>query len=262
MPDQMGRLSTPDWTADDPGVAFVRGFGKVATRNSQSFGLLGERAFADFNNAARVPETLFYTQNGWPGVMRVELRFRRLYFDGKLAGRFEFGFLIPEDVEGRVSIELPDFFYDVGKLTAAVLNISVSVVSMEGATMAAKIGNCARPLGLAYIMATTKKADLARFPATETYGAACALGDPMIHVRVSQDHKVAETRDRRDLEGSEGKIFITSAERVAIRNNVVVQLSPYRVLEESPQERAIRVLFSHMNSLLFAKSISSVCMIN
>jgi hypothetical protein len=42
-PGGMGRLSAPDWTADDPGVSFVRGFGKMALRNSESYGLLGER---------------------------------------------------------------------------------------------------------------------------------------------------------------------------------------------------------------------------
>ena len=108
IPGELGRVDGPDWTADDPGLSFVRGFGKMATRNSKGFGLFGERAFADFNHAARLRETLHYRQEGWPVSARVELRFRRLYFDGKLAGRFEYGFFIPDESEDYIVEHVTD----------------------------------------------------------------------------------------------------------------------------------------------------------
>jgi hypothetical protein len=254
IPGEMGRLNSPDWTADDPGVAFVRGFGKVATRNSKGFGLFGERAFADYNNAVRLQETLFYRQQGWPETMRVELRFRRLYFDGKLAGRFEYGFIIPKDVQERVSIHTRNFTFDIGQLSAAVQNTPLIVYSMDDNQKSATVGTCAQALGLAYIIATTKQDSLSQFPPADTYGKAVAVGHPLIQIRVSDGYAVKPSRDKRQLGHPDGKLFITSAAQAPIRNNVIVQMSGRSVLDESAKERAIRVIFSHMNALLFAES--------
>lgn len=254
VPGQMGRLQIPDWTADDPGAAFVRGFGKMATRNSRGFGLFGERAFSDFNNTVRFNEPLVYRQQGWRGAMPVDLRFRRLYFDGRLAGRFEFGFIIDHDVEERVGRNMSDFAYDVGLLAAAIQAIPITVRSMDGGQKPATAGTCGEALGLAYIMATTTQNALSEFPPAETYGKIVAVGHPLIHMRVSDGKAVKASRDRRELEGGGGKLFITSAERAPIRNNVVVQQSDRKVMDESASERAVRVLFSHMNALLFAES--------
>jgi hypothetical protein len=251
---QMGRLQFPDWTADDPGAAFVRGFGKMATRNSQGFGLFGERAFSDFNNAARLRQTLTYHQEGWPGSMQVELRFRRLYFDGKLAGRFEYGFIIDHHVEEQVSGRTNDFAYDIGRLSAQIQAIPLIIHSTDEREAPATVGTSGEVLGLAYIMATTKQSALSEYPPADTYGKMVAVGHPMIHMRVSEGKAVKPSRDRREIEGGTGRLFITSAEQAPIRNNVIVQMSGRGVVDESAQERALRVLFAHMNALLFAES--------
>jgi hypothetical protein len=75
------RLSVPDWTKDDPGNVFVRGFGRVAARNLSSFGIAGERAFADFDQAARFKQRIDYLQPGWRQHILIEPWFRRFYFD-------------------------------------------------------------------------------------------------------------------------------------------------------------------------------------
>src|SRR5580692_3663675 len=63
---EQGRVAAPDWTSVEPQSGFVRGFGKLAARNSRSYGLLGERFFADFNNAVRLRGALDVASKGWP----------------------------------------------------------------------------------------------------------------------------------------------------------------------------------------------------
>jgi hypothetical protein len=254
IPGEMGRVDVPDWTADDPGLSFVRGFGKMATRNSEGFGLFGERAFADFNNAARLRETLYYRQEGWLGTMRVELRFRRLYFDGKLAGRFEYGFFVPDNTEDYIVENATDFAYDLGSLAASAQALSMLVRSSDDHGEPTTVGASFDPLGLGYVMATTKQNAIAEFPPAEIYKKAVIVGRPIVHIRVSNGRPVKASNDRREIEGSKGSLFITSADRAQIRNNVIVQLSNERTIAETPAERAIRVTFSHMNALVFAEN--------
>jgi hypothetical protein len=254
IPGEMERVGTPDWTADDPGLSFVRGFGKMATRNSKGFGLFGERAFADFNNAARLRETLYYGQEGWFAQIRVELRFRRLYFDGKLAGRFEYGFFVPDETEDYIVENTSGFAYDIGLLAASVQALSMLVRSSDGRDEPTTVGTSFDPLGLAYVMATTKQNAIAEFPPAEIYKKAVIVGRPIVHIRVSNRRAVNASSDRREIGGSNGSLFITSAAHAQIRNNVIVQLSNERTIAETAAERAIRVTFSHMNALVFAEN--------
>lgn len=254
IPGGMGRLDIPDWAADDPGAVFVRGFGKMATRNSKSYDLVGERAFADFNNAVRLKKSLLYHQQEWLSSAQVELRFRRLYFDGRLAGQFEFGFVIDDATEDQLSVLTDDFDYNIRKLSSEVLNLPLVVRSVDGAEALKTVGTCADALAAAYTAATTKQNSLSQFPVSEIVNKAVHVGHPTIHVRVSNDVRVHPTRDRREVQGTDGKLFITSADRSPIRNNVVVQLSEFGTMHESAAERAVRVLFSHMNALLAAEA--------
>jgi hypothetical protein len=251
---ELGRMPTPDWTADDPGATFVRGFGKMATRLTQVYGLLGERAFADFNNAVRFPTPLAYRQEEWLSAMQVRLWFRRLYFDGKLAGRFEFGFIMGDDIDEHIDRSKGSFAFDIGLLAAAIQDLPVIVRSLYGAENRAKLSTCAKALGCAYLMATTRKSELPSFPPDETIDKHVALGSPLIQVRVSNGKAVKPSRDRRALDCADSGIFITAATPATERNNIIVHMSQTGVFGESPQERATRVLISHMHALMFAES--------
>jgi hypothetical protein len=83
-----GRLTVPDWPSDNLDSGFIRGFGKISARNASSLGLGGEHAFADFNNALRI-DRVQYQQPGWNRPLPIALWFRRLYYDGQMAGRFD-----------------------------------------------------------------------------------------------------------------------------------------------------------------------------
>jgi hypothetical protein len=251
---QMGRVPKPDWTADDPGRTFIRGFGKVARRNADAYGLLGERYFADFNNAVRLRKTLSLRQPSWPTSLEAELRFRRLYYDGVLAGRFEFGFLVKDDDELKLNQVVKGVAFDPRHIAATALASPIGVIIPDCEEESTTIQGCAKLLGQAYLSATTIKSQLNSFPPDDLYGTAAALGPPLVHIRVANGLPTDVGRDRTEAEGADGAMYFTSAAKSDVRNNVVVRLSKDASDKETAEERAVRVLFAHLHALIFAQS--------
>lgn len=250
-----GRLTAPDWTSDNLDAGFVRGFGKVSPRNTSGLRLAGESSFADTNNAVRFVERIELWQEDWKLPLKVRPWFRRMYFDGQLAGRFEFGFLIPEDYEHIVLEQYGGSPIDPSLLAQRVISANIQVNSVDGSKQVVRFADCAQALGHAYIAATTETEALHQFPASETFGAEVLIGKPMLHLRISAGRPIKKSRDRRVLNSpDEPEFFITSARGLDIRSNVIVQASKHAAMDESPDERLRRVLFAHLNALLFAHS--------
>jgi hypothetical protein len=246
-----GRLTIPDWSSDNLDSGFVRGFGKISARNGSTLGLGGEHAFADFNNALRFNRVEFQ-QPGWNRSLPFALWFRRLYYDGQIAGRFEIGFMVPED---DLLNHYKDHPVDPAAIAQAILSTDVRVHSVDGSLRTTTFANCSELLGLAYLASTTQTEALSKFPIGDTYGIEVSVGKPMLHIRVPLALQIQTSRDRRYL-NTEGdpEVFITSARGSQVRNNVLVQASSEKVNEETPNERLTRVLFAHLNALLFAHS--------
>jgi hypothetical protein len=77
----------------------------------------------------------------------------------------------------------------------------------------------------------------------------------MLHIRVPLALEIQTSRDRRYFNpGGDLEFFITSARASQIRNNVLVQASAEKVNQETSNERVTRVLFAHLNALLYAHS--------
>jgi hypothetical protein len=246
-----GRLSVPDWSSDNLDTGFVRGFGKISARNGSGLGLGGERSFADVNNALRFDRVEF-RQQGWNGLLPIALWFRRLYYDGEMAGRFEIGFMVPED-------DLLDRFKDQAVepslIAQTILSTHVRVQSVDGSTRATTFANCSEALGLAYIASTTRNDALNEFPIAETYGMEVFVGKPTLHIRFPLALQIQTSRDRRYLnDGGDPEFFITSTRGSETRNNVLVQASAHKVQDEPASERVTRLLFAHINAMLFAHS--------
>lgn len=250
----MGRLDIPDWTSDNLNSGFVRGFGKISPRNGSSLGLGGERAFADINNAVRFMEPIEYRPANRNLRLRLYPWFRRLYFDGTMAGRFEFGFNVDANQESMLfDSDMANEAINPSLLAQVILSTQVLVNSADGSKETRQFANIAQALGYAYIAATTDHRKLSQFPIPETFGFAVFIGKPMLHIRISSDHAIETQRDRRLLNSEdEPELFITSAIGSETRNNVLVQASKLNAGEESASERITRVLFAHLNALLFA----------
>jgi len=246
-----GRLSIPDWTSDNLSSGFVKGFGKISPRNSSGLGLAGERSFADVNNALRF-DRLEFQQPGWNKPLPVALWFRRLYYDGELAGRFEIGLMVPED---DMLSRFNDQAVNPALIAEAILSTRVRVQSIDGSIRATAFGNCSEALGMAYVASTTRNDALNKFPIAETFGSEVFVGKPTLHIRVPLGLQIQTSRDRRYLnDGDDPEFFITSARGSEVRNNILVRASAYSINDEPPTERVARVLFAHLNALLFAHS--------
>jgi hypothetical protein len=255
IPGKLGSLASPNWSADDP-KGFVRGFGKVSPRNSSGLGLVGEGRFADMDNAIRFPDPIEYGEDDWSCTLSIVPWFRRLYFDGQIAGRFEIGFLIPEHYEAVV--------FDSGKpvtpirpavLAQNLLSANVQINSVDGSKLSMPFARCSKQLGLAYLAASTSNIGLRSHPTSETFDSFFFVGDPLVTIRIASARQISNGRDRRYLTShNEPALFITSGRGSEVRNNVVVQASEKGTREETGQERVTRVLFAHLNSLIFAYS--------
>ncbi len=253
-----GRLEKPDWTADDPEGAFMRGFGLVAARNSEAYGLIGERAFADFDKAVRfnyADEHLWYRQQGWEHPVTILPWFRRFYFDGVMAGRFEFGFLVMDETERYVFEETHATPYDPSVLARYIEAIPVRVHVGDDRVLACRIHEIGRILAEAYVIATTGHKALQSFPVEETVPLFTSVGPAIVQLRSTRFGPVSLGRDSRTVTLSDGReIFVTSSDGATRRNTVIVQPSHKEALHETAEERAVRVLFSHLNALIYALS--------
>lgn len=250
-----GRSPRPDWRSDDPGECFVRGFGGMSTRNAKAFGLVGERAYVGFERALVFPKPGAHHQEGWSHSIPLRIWFRRLYFDGDIAGRFEVGF----NTDGNFESELASGRwqpYNLPSLARTICDLPVEVRSSDGSITESSLERCGDALGLAYIVATTLNSERAANPATEIMGAVFKVGSPAVHVRVSAGTAFTLPNDRRDIVDStsadhSGRMFLTSVAKGQRRNTMTVQISP-PTEAETAEERARRVLFTHLNSVLHA----------
>ncbi len=250
--DQRGRLPIPDWAADDPGRVFIRGFGAVAARNTPAKGLLGERYFADFDQAMRFREPIMYSEDGWRSPLEIHPWFRRFYFDGMISGRFEVGFIVKDsDEQAAIGDDAP---FDARLVASAIGATRVTVIASEFLEQDTTLARIPESMALAYLANTTKKSALVAYPLAESAGRYLEIGAPTFHVRMSSDRAFVQDRDGQAVKWGTNELFLTSAADGQRRRNVIVQPSPTGASQETGQERAVRVLFAHLNSLIFAVS--------
>lgn len=250
--EKRGRLPKPDWTADDPGPVFIRGFGAIAARNTSAKGLLGERYFADFDQAMRFREPIMHRAEGWSSPLVIHPWFRRFYFDGVISGRFELGFIV-KDVDERAAIG-SDAPIDARLVASAIAATRVTVIGSDVLEQNTTLGQIPEPMTLAYLADTTRKAALIDYPLTESAGRYVEVGAPIFHVRMTSDRGFVRGKDGQLVKWGVSELFLTSAADGQRRRNVIVQPSPTGAAQETGQERAVRVLFAHLNSLIFGLS--------
>lgn len=249
-----GRLSRPDWNADDPGESFIQGFGQLSSRNGGSYGLYGERFYIEFPNALRFPSPAKLQQEGWPGALPLRLWFRRLYFDGAIAGRIEVGFQLDRTNEDVLAGKVNGFGFDLGHVARTIGDTLIEVRSPDGSMTKKRLEVCNEAIGLAYLTATTGHAARNDHPATDLYGSQLLVGPPSYHLRLAKDQPIITFKDRKEVvDAPDDGLFMTSVANSKRRNTITVQLSNH-TYAELPHERARRVLFSHLNALLFANS--------
>jgi len=246
----------PDWNADDPSDKFIRGFGRMALRRKGGHReLRGERVFADFDQVARFQGPIEYRQLGWAQSIRIEPWYRRLYFDGSIAGRFEFGFLADDLAEAALFEGGVPNGYDIAALTGAITAVPIKVSGLDLLAETAPLEDIGNALGAAYVAATTRRAELKRYPMAETFGTHVAVGNPMVAIRLSGDRPAIVGHESRRIYVPDcGTAHVAVCKSARRDIQVLVQESRFGTFDERPAERVIRVIFSHLNAFIFAAS--------
>ena len=232
----------------------------MSVRNAKAFGLVGERAYVEFEHALAFPTPDAHRQEGWAHGVPLRVWFRRLYFDGDIAGRMEVGFNTDANFENDITTgNWPS--YDLSALARSVSDIPVEVRSSDGSVAASTLERCGEALGLAYVVATTLNSERSSHPAAEIMNSAFRVGSPAVHVRTKADMPITLPSDRRDIMKSsdDGHMFLTSVAKAQRRNTITVQVSS-EVGPETAEERARRVLFTHLNSVRHASDFLTATM--
>jgi hypothetical protein len=138
------RVHAPSWPAPIPTEEFVRSFGVIRQRlNGGLSGWIGESEYCDARRAV-----LFPTGTNGPksaGEIRLNVAFRRLYFDGYVVGKTE---------AGLTTISLPPTSME--RLVAQVLTVPTSVRTVKGGRQQQRLYEADKPLAQLYTYATSK----------------------------------------------------------------------------------------------------------
>lgn len=255
----LGRTRHPDWRADDPGECFVRNFGGMSTRNAKAYGLMGERAYVEFEHALAFPKPGSHRQDDWPTAVPMRLWYRRLYFDGDISGRFEIGFKSDTEFE-QTLFRNNVSAYDFSLLARTISDLPVEVRGPDESRASSTLERCGEALGIAFLAATTLHSQRQRYPAHELIGKALKVGSAAFHIRTTNNTPMVIPADRRDIvNAQDDHMFLTSVARAQRRNTVTVQISG-PMQSETPEERARRVLFAHLNAVLHANDFLTATM--
>lgn len=184
--DSVGRLSKPRWGEIDPQAKFARGFGSINARTKSGNGFVGENYYADCNNFIRYPENLFFSPifGSERNVLCYPI-YRRFFYDGKTAGRFELGFRLNEATVRDVLFEARTYLprYDILKLSRSILTAPIQINLLDGRYFSGKFLQASSAILDAYIWSTTKSDQYNQYVASGICRKYVTVGSPYVFVR-------------------------------------------------------------------------------
>ena len=254
--DSAGRLERPAWGQTDPMAEFARGFGKIHTRTNSGAGYAGENYYADCDNAVKYPSQYFLKPI--PGLQRSILAYpiyRRFYFDGHMAGRFELGFRLNEgsihDIarsEGRVE-------YSASELAAQVLQNGLRVELLDGRKINQTVSGAAQALRDGWLLSSTRTKDLSTFDIESIGSKYVGVGAPFIFIRSGRETQLEAEKQKRCLFRKDDlELFLTRSGRQGQSFDVAVIPSVASLSAETARERLSRLFYIQIRVLAYAHS--------
>lgn len=166
--EEAGRLEKPRWGETDPQAKFARGFGSIHVRNKSSIGFIGENYYADCDNLVKYPTHLFI--KGAINYSRDILAYpiyRRFYFDGRMSGRFEFGFRLNEptlyDIEALSKVRNEKVNFDAQNIISQIFLKEIEVEIPDGRNIKTTFSGASDALRDAYLLSSTKHSKLNQY---------------------------------------------------------------------------------------------------
>lgn len=254
--DNAGRLDRPAWGQTDPMADFARGFGKIHTRTQSGAGYAGENYYADCDNAVRYPSQYFLKPI--PGQQRSILAYpiyRRFYFDGQMAGRFELGFRLNEGSIHEIAETEGNCEYSASELSAQVMQNDLKVKLLDGREITQPFSGAVCALRDSWLLSSTRTKDLGTFD-IETVGSKyVAVGDPFIFIRSGRETKLRAEKQKRELFGDDDfQLFLTRSGKQGQSFDVAVIPSVASLSKETSRERLARLFYTQIRVLAFAHS--------
>lgn len=254
--DKAGRLERPCWGRADPRASFARGFGAIHTRTKSGSGFIGENYYADCNALVKYPCQLFTKPlHGHSKQILAYPFYRRFYFDGDFAGRFEFGFRLNEASIDDIEKSLPSAEYDVVEISKQILTREVMVHILDHRVIKCDFYKASIPLRDGYILSSTKNGSIKKYDIELVGSSYVSVGAPFVFIRASSNTRILRVKQRRDLIDSQNKSFFITRSGVHNQSFDTIVLASSRNLDsESAQERLARLFYSQMRALSFAHS--------
>ncbi|MHC9236893.1 hypothetical protein ACX9MO_14780 [Pseudooceanicola sp. 502str34] len=235
---------------------FARGFGEIHTRTKSGAGYAGENYYADCDNAVKYPSQYFLKPI--PGSQRSILAYpiyRRFYFDGHMAGRFELGFRLNEgsiheiaETEGRVE-------YSASELAAQILQNDLRVELLDGREITQSFSDAERALRDGWLLSSTRTKDLSTYDIESVGSRYVGVGAPFIFIRSGRETSLKAERQKRDLfRDGEFELFLTRSGRQGQAFDVAVIPSVASLSAEASRERLARLFYTQIRVLAYAHS--------
>lgn len=146
-----GRLSKPGWPLPTPDKEFVRAYGAVRIRPKGGLsGWIGENEICEATHSIRLTACLTVKSTDSPTAIPLRVVFRRFFFDGLAAGKFELGLA----TKSRKSLTLSK--RDIRVLFERFLLLKVRIRQPNGADVECPLIHAGKYLAHSYLTATTQ----------------------------------------------------------------------------------------------------------
>lgn len=254
--ENAGRLDRPAWGRADHQARFARGLGSIHTRTKSGSGFVGENYYADCGNLIKYPSQYFLQPI--PTLKRSVLAYpvyRRFYFDGQMAGRFELGFRLNEGSINEILRTQGDVEYSVSEVARQLLQCEVRVELLDGREYTRPIPQAMSALRDGWLLSSTKTTALRTFD-IETVGSKyVGVGHPFVFIRTGRETKVGQERQKRTLiEQDDLELFITRSGTHGQQFDIVATPSKADLDDETAKERLARLFYTQIRTLAFAHS--------
>ncbi len=251
-----GRLQKPSWGSTDPQAAFARGFGSMHTRTKSGIGFVGENYYADCDNLIKYPSQNFVKP--LVGINRKVLAYpiyRRFYFDGLMAGRFELGFRLNEPSIWDIGIQYPNAEYDAANTSLQFLESLIQVKLLDGRDFVSKVHKAMDLLCDGWLLSSTKTKDLKIYEIRSICTRYVGVGTPFVFIRAGSEIKLTPERQSRGLlKNDDLEVFTTRSGIHGQQFDTTVNPSKHLLDQETAKERLVRLFYTQIRTLAYAHS--------
>lgn len=254
--ESAGRLERPAWGLTDPRAKFARGFGGIHTRTKSGAGYAGENYYADCDNLIKYPSQFFLKPlTGSKRSILAYPIYRRFYYDGQMAGRFELGFRLNEGTIHEIAQSEGRLGYCTTELAAEILQSELRVELLDGRKLTQSFAGAAKALRDGWILSSTKNKALKTYDIENVGSKYVGVGSPFILIRAGRETKLKPVRQKRELLRNDGlELFLARSGMRGQSFDVTVIPSVVSLSEEAPRERLARLFYIQIRVLSYAHS--------